>query len=294
MSRARPVGIHSPKTLDSQGPLMATKPYGLEESSRPANQRHRFGFRLTRIPNLPVSLFSPKSKKTHTVTSVLNDAIRISSPDLCNTDYCLNDDKSSVVTIATTPVKKSVNFDLLQTEEFGTNPPYILDDETIATLWYSEDERMSMKFNRDNALDSGLEKKEWIDGMNTLIHYCNQAIPQSTYDPEDLKGKAKALVPTYRGLESHGLTQLTALRRKHMNSVLEHIERIPKKIPKDLRDRMVSARSLQYSRPLTLLALVLAQADAQEARIPSERVVLCKTVSKSKKHFGASHQSNET
>jgi hypothetical protein len=33
-----------------------------------------------------------------------------------------------------------------------------------------------------------------------------------------------------------------------------------------LRDRMVSARSLQYSRPLALLALILAQADAEEAR----------------------------
>ncbi|KAG7371874.1 hypothetical protein IV203_018016 [Nitzschia inconspicua] len=170
-------------------------------------------------------MFSPKSKKTHTVASVLNDAIDISSPDLCNTDYCLHDDTSTVVAVATSPAEKNVNFDLLQTEEFDTNPSHILDDEMVAKLWYSEDERMSIKLNRDNALDFGLQKKNGA------------------------KGTGISWTSTVNGSASKAHEQ----------------RRIPKKIPEDLRDRMVSARSLQNSRPLTLLALVLAQADAREA-----------------------------
>ncbi|KAG7338647.1 hypothetical protein IV203_020731 [Nitzschia inconspicua] len=265
MSKATVAAILRPEIVNCPGLGTVTKLHGLEKSNRPANQQHRFRIRLTRKTNLPVSLISPNSKKTHSVASVINDAIHISSSQLSNKGCSLHDDVSSVVTTATTHVEKRVSFDLLQTEEFDTNLSYVLDDETIATLWYSEDERISMKFNRDNALDSGLEKKEWIDGIKNLLHYCNQAVPQSTYDPEDLRGKAKALLPKYRGLEAHALPQLTAMRRKHMHSILMHIGRIPKKMPEDLRDRMVSARSLQYSRPLTLFALVLAQADAQEA-----------------------------
>lgn len=244
------------------------KPHDLSELSRTDGQRAHFGIKLVRKPALPFNLWSPNHKKRQSVISLIDDAIQISTSPVRDVDVdsasChQSDETASVSTIETT--QKKVNFDLLRTEEFEPNPLHLLDDETIAAAWYSDDERLSMKFNRDNALGFGSDNQEWVDGMNALIHFCYQAIPQSTYDPEDLKEKARTILPKYRGLEVHGLPPLSAMRRKHMSSVLMHIARIPKKIPDDLRDRMVSARSLQYSRPFTLLALILAQADAEEA-----------------------------
>lgn len=258
---------HCNSSKNTSGARAVAKQIDQDDTDRSVNERARFGIRLIRRANLPAYLLSPSSKKKHNIASVIADAIQISTSDDHEEDDCcrkLEDENPSVRTIDTTPVDKTVNFDLLQTEEFDAS--YDLDDETIADGWYSDDERMSMKFNRDNALAFGEDNQEWIDSMNSLIHYCNYAIPQSTYDPEELKEKAKDLPAKYRGLEVQGLPQLSAMRRKHTNSVLMHVARIPKKMPEDLRDRMVSARSLQYSRPLALLALILAQADAEEAR----------------------------
>jgi hypothetical protein len=246
------------------------KPNDRQESVQMPCHRSHFGINLISRAGLPVRPLWPNSKKRCSVSSVLVDAIQVSThPSTVDchedNDCCPQiDDATSVSTTDTVPAEKKVHFDLLQTEELEPNPLYLLDDETIEALWYSNDERKSMKLNRDNALCFGSDNEDWRDEMKSIIHFCNQAILRSTYEPEDLKERAKPVLSQYRGLEGHGFPQLLAMRRKHMDSVMMHIARIPKKMPEELRDRMVAARSLQYSRPSTILALILAQVDAAE------------------------------
>jgi hypothetical protein len=255
---------------DASAGAMFVKSLDRPESIRTAGHRAHFGINLIRHARLPVRLLSPNCKNRLAVSSVIVDAIQISSSlstDCHKDDYphSHSDETTSVLTDDTTPVEKKVHFALLQTEELEPNPLYLLDDETCASLWYSEHERSSMKFRRDQALYFTSDSKDWRDGMNAIIHFCSQAIPLSSYDVEDVKEKAKLVLPRYRGLEVHGLPELSTLRRKHVKRVLMHMARIPKKMPQELRDRMVAARSMEYSRPCTILARILAEADAVEA-----------------------------
>jgi hypothetical protein len=236
-----------------------------------AGHRAHFGINLISKAGLPVRLLSPNSKEKFSVSSVIVDAIQIVT---CPSTECHEDgvcwpkiDEASVSTTDTTPVEKKVRFNLLQTKEFEPNPLYLLDEKAIAALWYSDAERKSMKFNRDDALCFASDNQDWRDEMDALIQFCTQAIPELTYHSDDLKEKAKSVLPEYRGLEVHGLPKLSAMRQKHMNNVLVYSARIPKKMPEDLRGRMVAARSLQYSRPFTIIALILAKADEAEAQL---------------------------
>jgi hypothetical protein len=255
-------------SFDLSKAITDAKHHDSPESVRMAGHRAHFGINLIRTTSLPVRLLSPNSKKRFSVSSVIVNAIQIStspSTECCEDKH--RSDTTSVATVDTIHIEKKVHFDLLPTEEFEPNPLYLLDDETIPALWYSDDDYKSMKSNRDIALSSVSDNQNWKQCMDILIHFCVHVNLQSTNDPVSLKEKAKSVLPEYRGLEVQGLPILSAMRRKHMNSVLMHVSRIPKKMPEDLRDRIVAARSLEYSRPFTNLALILAQADAREAQL---------------------------
>jgi hypothetical protein len=109
------------------------------ESIRTAGHRAHFGINLIRHARLPVRFLSPNSKKRLAVSSVIVDAIQISSSlstDCHKDDYphSHSDESTSILTDDTTPVEKKVHFALLQTEELEPNPLYLLDDETCAGL----------------------------------------------------------------------------------------------------------------------------------------------------------------
>ncbi|KAL3902757.1 MAG: hypothetical protein SGARI_005686, partial [Bacillariaceae sp.] len=203
--------------------------------------------------NLGSPLFG--QKRSTNVKSLLKEAIHISL-----------DDDATVSTAASTAVSSEtkVSFDTSQNIEIPSNEEHALTDEVIATCWWHEDERRSFKANKDSALQacSVSEKESWTEALRTLFDFCNHAPLHFTWTEEDLQAKASTMQGTeLRGVESDGAPALSGMRKKHAANVLTYTARVPKRLPQDLRDRMISARSLQFSRPHLLFAQAMAQVD---------------------------------
>jgi hypothetical protein len=184
-------------------------------------------------------------------------------------DISLEDDVTvSTATSATSSGEKKVHFDTSHNQEFASNEEHCLTDEVCAAAWYSEDERIRMKTNRDSELKacSQAKKDNWTESLKQLFNFCHQAPLHFTFAEEDLRAKASTVSDTdFRGLETEASAMITAARKNHATNVLTYTSRVPKRLPLDLRDRMISARSLQYSRPHMLFAQVMARVDRNVA-----------------------------
>ena len=205
--------------------------------------------------NLGSPLFRRPDGSQGSVKSLLKEAIHISL-----------DDDATVSTSASTAVSSDtkVSFDTSQNEEVPANEEHALTDDVIAACWWSEDERRRFKANKDSALQvcHVNEKHKWKGAMQSLFDFCNHAPLHFNWSQDDLQAKASTVSGAdFRGLETEGASSLTGMRKKHASNVLTYTARVPKRLPQDLRDRMISARSLQYSRPHMLFAQVMAQVD---------------------------------
>lgn len=159
---------------------------------------------------------------------------------------------------------KKVYFDTSHNQEIAANEEHYLTDEICGNCWFSEEQRAFMKINRDADLqDCNEEEKErFSEALKQLVHFVHHAPVHYHFTQDDLRAKASTVSTTdLRGLEIEAAPLLTAMRKKHAANVLAYTERVPKRLPQDLRNRMVSARSLQYSRPHMLFAQVMAQVD---------------------------------
>lgn len=212
-------------------------------------------------PSVSSSVKGDKMNGASSLTSLIEDAL-----DIIETRQSQESrNKDDEVTVATTAsssscqVDRKVRFDTSRNVMISAIEEHSLTDEICAAAWYDEEERRSMKNGREIGQQ---QEKEWKDSLKQVLNFCNHAPLHFNFTDQELQDQAKSVSKTdFRGLESDTLALLTSLRRKHSSNVLTYTTRVPKKLPQDLRDRMISARSLQFSRPQVLFAQVLAQMD---------------------------------
>jgi hypothetical protein len=205
----------------------------------------------------PKKLDSIVSSSNHTTASTVSSASTASS-----------DDVSAVVQRRQQQQKQHVYFDLSKTHVIHANPTHFLTEQVCIDAWYTPEEFFRMRRTHDNllAVFQRKDKQALIEQMNEVVQFCNQAPQAVRLNQDDLADAARRILPKTRGLEAQVLPVLGGMTRKHMKSVMDYIDKIPKKLRPELRDRMLSARSMQYSRPHALLAEILGRADAEIAK----------------------------
>jgi hypothetical protein len=135
-----------------------------------------------------------------------------------------------------------------------------LTEEEIETSWWSHEEysnslhkfRVSIQRFYDTQEDA-------VKKLNRVVSLCNQA-SSDTSNLEDATARL-VIVPECRGMEADLTPALKSSRRRHATIVLEHLQKIPSHLPEEMRERMLSARSMQLSRPHKVFARVLGDAD---------------------------------
>ncbi|KAL3922797.1 MAG: hypothetical protein SGILL_002010 [Bacillariaceae sp.] len=200
-----------------------------------------------------------KRNGSSTITSLIADALHIIDTRQ-DQSQCKDDEVTVASTVSSSSfhVGKKVRFDT-SLNEMIANEEHCLTDEICAAAWYNEEERRSMKSKREIGQS---EEKEWKQSLSQVLEFCDHAPLHFNFTEEDLQEKAKSVFETeFRGLEGDTVAMLTSMRRKHSSNVLTYTDRVPKKLPQDLRDRMIATRSLQFSRPQLLFAQVMAQID---------------------------------
>jgi hypothetical protein len=158
--------------------------------------------------------------------------------------------------------KRKVRFELSQTQIIPTELPHGLTDEDIENAWSTpKDWEDSITIYHNEVIACQRNHEEFIRDLVHVVSLCYQSSSDSLGD-DDME-RAQSLIPMIaRGMEADIAPMLKTSRRKHSEAVMEYVHKIPKQLPSDLRERMLSARSMQYSRPHKVLARVLGQADA--------------------------------
>ena len=141
------------------------------------------------------------------------------------------------------------------------SPQPLSPEEIDATWWKRSDFDESLSAFRASV---GSHRIEYQEKLAQIIALCNESENDVL---EDVTTKHLVPIET-RGLEPDVAPILKIYRRKHSQTVLQF--RAPQNLPKDLQQRMLSARSMHLSRPHKALAHLLAQADELAAREQNE------------------------
>jgi hypothetical protein len=161
---------------------------------------------------------------------------------------------------------RRVYFDMSYNQDIPSS--HDLSDEDIESCWWSKnDSTATFHELRDSVVAFRIHQQGLINDFIALIsHQCNQ----STSDvlSEEAMQEAIHLVPMeLRGCEIDIAPLLKVIRRKQIMAVVECSKKIPKHLDPALQQRMLSARSVNLSRPLKVLATVVGRADEQQARL---------------------------
>jgi hypothetical protein len=162
----------------------------------------------------------------------------------------------------TTPVKKEVRFNKAENQVIP--PSHGLTGEEIGNSWWSHKE-VSVSVQKFHV---GIKRfydtqKASVKKLNYVASLCNQASSDSSL--EDATARF-LVVPECLGMEADLTAALMSSRARHSAIVLEHLQKIPSHFPEDLRQRMLSARSMQLSRPHKVFARVLGDANQDWAK----------------------------
>jgi hypothetical protein len=179
----------------------------------------------------------------------------------CSTADCLQRaiHESQLVNKATTgtPPSRNIRFDLSRNQTFPAESHCLIDCEIRAAWWTPRDFESATMVYMQQVINCLSDHPDAVEDLQRVISLCNQSSSDTLEDKD-----AHTQIPLWaRGMEADVAPLLKTLRRKHANAVMDYIGKIPKQLPSDLRDRMLSARSLQYSRPQKIFAHVLGQAD---------------------------------
>jgi hypothetical protein len=162
----------------------------------------------------------------------------------------------------TTPKKKEVRFNTAEKQIIL--PSHRLTGEEIGNSWWSHKEisasvqKFHVGIKRFYNTQKGTVKK-----LNYVASLCNQASSDTSL--EDATARF-LVVSECLGMEGDLTAELMSSRARHSAIVLEHLQKIPSHFPEDLRQRMLSARSMQLSRPHKVFARVLGDANQDWAR----------------------------
>lgn len=166
-------------------------------------------------------------------------------------------------------ITRRVNFDLSQTQTYPQQMRLdFISDEERRAVWYTQEEQKAMVIEYKKSLGfCRVKEQDWVKEMvHDVVSPCNQS-HSNRLDQKEFQLAVRTIRSDYRGMEADAIPLLKALKRKHRRNVLAYTtDGIPKGLPVDLRERMLAARSLQYSRPHKLFAEVSGYADAGFAK----------------------------
>ena len=164
---------------------------------------------------------------------------------------------------ASTSKQKVVQFNL-QFRALPTELPFGLSEEEVENCWWAQpDFEYSLNTYSNEVRSYRHKNEEVVRDLLQVVSLCNQACSGSLGD--DSMEMAWSLIPmATRGMEADIVPMLKTSRVKHSKTVLGFCKQIPKHLPPALKERMLSSRSMQYSRPHAILARVLGQADASD------------------------------
>lgn len=138
--------------------------------------------------------------------------------------------------------------------------------EDVLDAWYDEEEWDVMFFRYENQLEEGQTAEQWHKDLHRVANMCHQlGVVTNKGDWETCVGMLarndEAVL--HRGLEAEVIPLWQRWRDRHRRNVLEFATHLQaKELSQDMKDRMIAARSMQFSQTHKMMAQVLAQADA--------------------------------
>jgi hypothetical protein len=157
------------------------------------------------------------------------------------------------------PLERKIRFDLSSNQAIEADPEGLTEQEIKYCWWNRLEHYQSVEALKQEIRAFFREQEDSLKDMVQLVSTCNES---SSDDLDDLAA-ATAMIPlNARGMESELLPMLKSSRKRHSESVLDCVNKIPSHLQPDLKDRMLSARSIQYSRTFKILARVQGEADA--------------------------------
>lgn len=162
------------------------------------------------------------------------------------------------------PIKKNVTFASNNDGSLKTTERYLdlfRSDLDKPNMWYSKDEREKMLEECQEAIDDfRLANLEQTSNYQHVLDQCNQMPSQES---SDYLETAQLDIPaTARGME-WGWTE--SYKRNHVRDLLGAQNQLQGLHPA-MRDRVLASRSLKTSRPGRVLARLLGECDARNAR----------------------------
>jgi hypothetical protein len=217
-------------------------------SAAAMTKKGRVGPRTSRrfAVGLPIES-SPRYSSSQGTLDIIRDALH-EVQALNNNDAC-----------APLVPSKCVRFHLDLNNEIEPDSTPLSNDEIAQSWWRPHEYRASVDLYSKEVRSYVENHEESVSELLSIVSQCNQ----SSCDELNEKSRdsfCESSAP--RGAESDVVPVIKFLRSKHRDAVMGYIYKIPKHLKPDLRERMLCARSIQYSRPHKMLARLLGEADA--------------------------------
>jgi hypothetical protein len=154
---------------------------------------------------------------------------------------------------------KCVNFNLRLNNEIEPDSTPLSDEEIQQSWWRSHEYRAAADLYSKEVQSFIENHEESVSDLLSIVSKCNQS---SCDELNEQLGNSSLESSLPRGSESDVVPVIKLLRFKHRQAVIEYVNKIPKHLKPALRERMLCARSIQFSRPHKMLARLLGEADA--------------------------------
>lgn len=158
--------------------------------------------------------------------------------------------------------RNGVKFDESKSQFICPDRWELTPEEIQNAWWNATDFEQFFSAYRRSLRDCREHCSDWIEDLVLVVRSCNRS---ASFDPHEMDVEVSLIRHEIRGMEADVAPVLKYMRKKHSQAVLQYMDRIPKHFNTHLRDRMLAARSMQLSLPLSLFAFVVGQADLKAA-----------------------------
>jgi hypothetical protein len=171
------------------------------------------------------------------------------------------------------PVGKRVKFELNSCGAVKTSERYIeilRSDLDKPNMWYSRSEREGILTECEQAIQGFQE--DHLEVESKYLSVFDSCCLSPSQESSDFLENAQIHVPaSARGMEWGWATssESSALKRDHVRGVLAVQDQL-KNLKLEMRDRVISSRSLRSSRPGRVMARLLGECDARNEKSDGE------------------------
>ena len=212
--------------------------------------------RIRSLGKLPI--LSSEDLEHSSCADIVDAALNV-AVELSGNDSFSSDDSSPE---PTTPMKKEVRFNTAENQVIL--PSHRITEEEIENSWWSHKEYTASLQNFRVGIQRLYDtQQDSVNKLNHVVSLCNQASSDTSLEDPTARF---LIVPECHGMEADLTPAFKCSRKRHSAVVLQHLQNIPSHFPEDLRQRMLSARSMQLSRPHKVFARVLGDANADWAK----------------------------